>query len=471
MKAPVLALVAASFVCAPLAAARAVPLAAEQTAAQQTDTVLLTLDEALAIARGANPTYLRAENQLGLDAPEARATWLGQILPTVDLTLLSTGYSGRLTRIGEDNFGNPVPNPSAEWSYNSSTNQSVSLTWSVQGASLFTAKRQLDQSRQGRALALSTAGTQLGADVRRQYQDALQQRMLLEVEETLAEARATDLASTERLFELARATQVDVLNAQLQVEQQQLAIQQQRRAHEQALLLLGTTLGDAELPPFRIEDPGFEVFDPTELDEDALVARALRDSPSVLEARSQVEGARLGRHDAGAYKWPSLSANYNLSRFVSTPETDALFDVSYEPDQVQSSFQVQLSVPFLNNYFQNRYNEVQAGVQLDNQRQVLRQQELDSERSVREALINLRNLHESYGLAVRSQDIAARATELAREEYRLGARTFQELQQAVEQEGTARRQVIQARFSFLDAVLALESAVGGPVGPGAGAGG
>jgi outer membrane protein TolC len=164
-----------------------------------------------------------------------------------------------------------------------------------------------------------------------------------------------------------------------------------------------------------------------------------------------------------------LSVSYGLSRFVQTRETDALFDLGYDADQVQSSFQVSLSVPFLNNYFQNRYSEVQAQVQLENQRETLRQQELDVERAVREALINLRNLHESYRLALRSADIAGRATELAREEYRLGARTFQELQQAVEQEGAARRQVIQARFSFLDAVVSLESAVGGRIasdGPG-----
>jgi outer membrane protein TolC len=237
------------------------------------------------------------------------------------------------------------------------------------------------------------------------------------------------------------------------------------------LLQLRTTLGDAGLPPLRLADTPFGVFDPSGLDEAALVERALRESPAVLEVRSQVEGARLGRRDAASYKWPTLSMSYNLIRLVQTRETEALFDLGYDPDQIQSSFQLQLSVPFLNNYFQNRYAEVQASVQLDNQRESLRQRELETERTVREAVINLRNLHESFRLAERAADIAGRATELAREEYRLGARTFQELRQAVEQEGTARRQVIQARFAFLDAALALESAVGGPVTPPTPAGG
>lgn len=434
------------------------------------DTLTLTLEHALDIARGANPAYLQAENELALDGPQARSTWMGQILPQLTVNLLSTAYSGRLTRIGTDPFGNPVPNPQADWFYDSRTSQGLTLNWTVQGADFLTSKRQLDQSRRSRALGVNSAAATLEADVRRQYQDALEQRLLLEVEEGLAEARATDLASAQRLFELARATQVDVLNAQLQVEQQSINIQQQRRAWEQALLQLRATLGDAGLPPVRLEDPGLVVFDATVLDDEALVERALRSSPLLLEARSQVDGARLGRTEAAAYKWPSLSVSYNLSRFVQTRETEALLDLGYDPDQVQSSFQLQLSVPFLNNYFQNRYAEVQATVQLENQRESLRQRELEVERSVREALINLRNLHESYRLAERTRDIAERATELAREEYRLGARTFQELQQTVEQEGSARRQVIQARFAFLDAALALETAVGGPVSPAAGEG-
>ncbi len=445
--------------------AGAVTVALPSSAGAQTpqDTLTLTLDDAIGIARGANPQYLQAENQLDLNGAHTRSVWLGSILPRLTVNLLNTGYGGRLTRIGTDPFGNPVPNPSAEWFYDSRTSQGISLDWTIQGRSLFTQRSQLDQAREGRTLALDAAAATLEADVRRQYHAALEQRVLLDVEEALAEARATDLASAERLFELARATQVDVLNAQLQVEQQNLAIQQQRRAYEQALLQLRTTIGDPELPPLRLADPDIGVFDPASLDEARLLERARRESPALLDARSGVEGARLGREEAASYKWPSISASYNLSRFVQTRETDALFDVGYDPDQVQSSFQLQLSVPFLNNYFQNRYSEAQAEVQLANQRETLRQQELEVERSVREALINLRNLYESYRLALRAQDIAERATQLAREEYRLGARTFQELQQTVEQEGTARRQVIQARFAFLDAVVTLESAIGGPV--------
>ena len=70
---------------------------------------------------------------------------------------------------------------------------------------------------------------------------------------------------------------------------------------------------------------------------------------------------------------------------------------------------------------------------------------------------------ETLGIAERSLAIAREAVELARGEYRLGARTFEQLQQSVKSEADARRQLIQARYGFVDALLDLEAAVGGTV--------
>ena len=47
----------------------------------------------------------------------------------------------------------------------------------------------------------------------------------------------------------------------------------------------------------------------------------------------------------------------------------------------------------------------------------------------------------------------------------MGTRTFEQLQEAVTLEADARRQVIQARYGFVDALLALEEAVGQRLGP------
>jgi outer membrane protein TolC len=63
-------------------------------------------------------------------------------------------------------------------------------------------------------------------------------------------------------------------------------------------------------------------------------------------------------------------------------------------------------------------------------------------------------------LAERSQQIADEALRLARGEYRIGTRTFEELRSSFVSEADIRRQVITSRHSFVDALLSLEEAVG-----------
>lgn len=447
-----------------LTLAVAVPAGAQEPG----DTLVLSLDDALAIAQGANPAVLRAENDLGLNGPETRSTWFGQVLPSVTLDLLSTGYRGNLQRQGFDNLGRPLENPEANWIYTSNTQQGLNLTWNISGLSFLNARDRQAQSNEQRELALLSTQATLGTDVHRQYWDALEQRELLQVELALADARQRDMEAADRLYSLARATRVDVLQAELALEQQRSAIQQQRSAYEQALLTLRTTLGDTDLPPIRPESGSIPVFDPSGLDEDVLVARALGDNPQIVTQEAGVEGARIGVAEATEWKWPSLSVNYSWGQYRQTQETEALFNLGYDPDRVQSSFRIQLGLPFFNNYFQNKTQEAQARVALDNQQESLKETRLQTEQEVRSQLIALRNQRETLRLAERSLEIAAEALRLAREEYRIGSRTFEQLQDAVEQETTARRQVITSRYGFVDALIALEAAVGGPVRPGTG---
>lgn len=446
----------------------AIALSGPAAAQSPADTLDLNLDDALAIARGANPALLRAENELGLNGVHARATWLGQVVPQLTVNLLQTGYSGSLQRQATDFFGQPIENPESSWSYYSNTRQGFSLNWRIQGLSFLDARARQRQTSRGRALALSNADAALRTEVQSEYWTALEQRQLLEVELDLLEGRQRDLEAAERRYSLAQATRVDVLQAEFALEQQRAAIQSQRSAYEQALLTLRTTLGEVDLGAIRPDEPTLPVFAPALLDEATLVARALGENPQVRTAEAGVDGARIGVSEATQWKWPELSIGYNWGQFRQTREAEALFDVGYDDDRMTSSFSVSLSVPFFNNYFQNRYSESQARVALQNEQESLKETRLQAEWEVRSQLIQLRNQHETLRLAERSLAIAEEALRLAREEYRIGTRTFEQLQDAVEQEVGSRRQVITSRFGFVDALIALESAVGGPIQPGAG---
>ncbi|MEJ2538987.1 MAG: TolC family protein [Gemmatimonadota bacterium] len=450
--------------------------AAPGLAAQGTDAVgtpdaegdsaaVITLEDAVAIARSANPTFRQAVAALDLNAVERRATWATEVFPDVGVNLLQTGYGGNLTRRAFDNFGRPIEDPQAEWVYNSSTRQGVSLQWSIQGLSFVHAVRRQQRTNDDRILALRNQGWALEAEVRRRYFNALEQRELLEVESRIREAREVDLESARRLFEIAQRSRVDVLNAELQVAQQQQNIQAQQRTYEQAILSLRSYMGDPEIGPFELAAVEFTVFDPSGLDARELVELALEANPGLQEARASVTGAELGVSEARESWFPTLSVSFDYGRLAQTRRSDAFLDFSPEPNDWQSSFSVFLGVPLFNDYYQDRARIAQAQVELDAQEENLREQRLEVDRQVRTELINLNNEYQSLQLARRSLEIAGEAVRLAREEYRLGTRTFEQLQESVNHQADAARQVIQARYGFVDAWLALEEGMGRRVPP------
>lgn len=432
------------------------PLAAQATPG---DTVVLTLEEAIQRAEGQNPAYRQTLNNLSLNPVETRTTWANQLLPSANLSAFSTNYNGNIRRVAFDNFGNPIDNPESEWSFFSRTSQSLSLNWGIQGADLFNTHDRQQRTNFERELAVRAERSTLGTQVERQYFETLEQRELMRMEEELLAARERDAAFSAELLRLARNGRVEVLNAEFAVEQQRATLQSQRSSYEQAKLALRTQIGETDLGPFRLADEPLPVFDPSSLETERLVRTALAANPTVLQAESSVASQRLGVDEAKNQWWPSLNLGYSLSRTAQALEGDALFDATPNED-LDQNFSITLSFPFFNNYFGNQQAIEQAEVQHDNAQEQLRQTRLQTEQEVRGAILNLRGQYESLRLAERSLEIARESLELAREEYRMGTRTFQDLQSSIDNEASARRSVITARYGFVDALLTLEDAVG-----------
>jgi outer membrane protein len=440
-------------------AAAAVPARAR---AQQGDTLVVGLDQALEIARRNNPAYRRAVNDLDLNAPETQAAWGKEILPRVELNL-ATQFSGNRQTRATDPFGNPVENQDAQYVYFSSTRQGIGLFWQLQGPSLWTRKQRLDAGVTGRMIAEGVASEALRVDLQRRFFDALEQEELLRAVEALAEATRSDREAAQRLFELALKTRVDVLQAELQIEQQQLALREQLGRRDQARLALRTVLGQQDLPPVRPEVTEPPVFDPARLDADALVRGAIDGSAPVRQQESRLRQADISVSQSRGSYWPTLAAGWQLGRYVQGQQSASLFSFGGFGDAPYSQFSVSMSVPFLSDVTGNRLNIARAEVQRENERDALRAARLEAEQAARLALVTLQNKWETLTIAQRSLAIAQEALELAREEYRLGGRTFELLQLTVKSEADSRRQLIQARYGFVDALLDLEAAVGGPV--------
>jgi outer membrane protein len=449
-------------VCAALAAA--LPAFPFGLAAQEPAALRLSLDDALRMAEGSNPAYRRATNDALLNGIEMRTTWLDQLLPTPTLQL-NTAYTGNLQRFGRDDYGNPIEKESADWVYASSTSQYLNLAWDISGPSNFQAHRRQSLVNAGRDLAQATALTAVQVEVRLLYMDALEQRELMESEEELLEGRRVDQGVAERLFSLGVKTPVEVLRAEFEVEQQSLALQRQRAAYQTALLELRAALGTDEGAPIELVSEPLPVFDPASLDTDALLSRARDVNPRLRAADVGVATADVEAAQARGMWWPQISVGLDVyKRAQAFDGGGALFDPALDQG-LESYFFIRMSLPVFSNFFGLQQQRERATVALRNEVETGRETQLDVERAVRIARLTLQNEHESVRIAERSSEIAGEALRLARERYRLGTGTFEELRASAVAEAGARRQLITARHAFVEALLRLEEAVGEPVRP------
>ena len=433
------------------------------SSAQQGDTIVVTFEQALDIARAYNPTYRRTVNELDLNGPETRAAWATGILPTVRFNIFSTGYAGNLTRRATDFFGNPIANPQSDFVYTSDTQQGLELAWQLRGPSIWNRIRRIRVDNGGRYLAEGLAGEALRVRLRRSYFAALEQEELLRVERAVVDAALSDLMSAQRLFGLGLKTRVDLLEAELHIRQQELVVRQRAGLRHRTLLEVREVLGQSDLPVVLLAAAELPLFDPATLDAEALIARAMAGSASVRNVAASVRSSDLAVKESRGSYWPTLNVSLSVGRFVQGPQAESLFQLGGFGNELFSQFRVRLSLPFFDDVFGNRLAITRAEVERENQRDALRQVRLEVQRAALAGLMTLRDRWESVQIAERSVAIAAEALALAREEYRLGGRTFDQLQPSIRRQAESRRRLIQERYGFVAALVDLEWAVGGPV--------
>ena len=429
-------------------------------AAGQGGTVL-TLEEALRRAGETNPAYRRALNDLDLSAPERLQAW-GAYLPEFSISA-GTGLNLNRQLIATDPFGNPIENPITEWRTSSSTSQSVRgsislFEWGARSEGL-TAQRARAQARE--ATVLSRYRT-LRAGVVRAYRSAQNQQALLEVEEELLGSRLLDLETTRRRFELAGASRVDVLTAELNVQLQEQRIQQARGRLQQTLLSLRTAIGDPAMRDLQVTETLPEAFDPTGLDAGELVSGALASNPSLMEQEASLAVSRAQTRSVRASRWPSLGLSFSASQSTFGEDWAGAFDPF--PNRSRSggaSFGI--SIPLFPR-FDTRSRVTQAEVSLANAEQTVIEARLQLEERVRGQLIAVQTAHQSYLISLRSQEIAQERLRLAREQFSLGFRSFTELQQDIDAAAQAQREVVSQLFALLEAQVNLEETVGEGVG-------
>ena len=98
---------------------------------------------------------------------------------------------------------------------------------------------------------------------------------------------------------------------------------------------------------------------------------------------------------------------------------------------------------------------------LRNSQETLKERQLEVERQVRDRIIQLESAYQTVILNRAALTLAEERLRLAREEYSLGSRSYEELQIAVAQRDTADRDLLNSQYQFVLSRINLEEALGG----------
>jgi outer membrane protein len=411
------------------------------------------------VALERNPTYLQQLNAVERAAHSERSS-MGALLPSLSA---SVGFGGRTSRTltAFDEFNQPRERPEFGIDTGSSASQGLNG-----GLTLF----DLQQIRNWGAARAATVAQEAGVAyqgsvVRRQvgdaYYGAVQRARLLEVEERQLEMARENLEAIRRLLRVAAKQPTDVLGAELDLTQAELAVRQARGEAEKAMLSLREVMGVPMTTAFRLTDGFPEVFDPATLPPAALMERAARHNPELLREIRNVEAADRSLSAVRAARFPSLSGSYNYGRSASMSDYDAIGE--FDLPNWSWGFGISVDIPLFNR-FQTSAQIGQAEVGAENARESLRQTRLQLEREVLSARIDLDNAYAGVQVAERSVEIARERLAQGQELYRQGTLDYTALQQMINAVANAERGLVNARARFATALLALEEKLGGPVG-------
>jgi outer membrane protein TolC len=421
---------------------------------------VLSLQDARQIARQNSPTYLQSLNDAGPTAMGVRQAW-SAFLPDLRATLASFSGASSTTTIGQGNFGETVE-AEERTVKSSSAGQGINMSLTLfDGGATFRrlAAARAEVRRTDATIDLRVS--ELDADVTTAFYNARQAAMLVEVEINTLQTARDHLERNQELFRIAAVDQVSLIGSERGVITAQQSLRRQEAEAEKQRLALAVTLGIDVAIPFEVAAETPDVFDPAGIEADALVLRAVTVSPTVLQSIAAAEAADQQVSAAKGSRWPVISSNFGWSRSARATGFGAIGD--FNPNDGRGwNFSLSASIPLFDR-FQNSGTIATAQAQSEDADLALRAARLQAEQTVRSGLVDLGRNYQEYLDAERLAELTTLQVELAEEQFRLGALDFLRFQQIVDDDAQAQRQVVQSRFAFVNARIAIERALGAPI--------
>ena len=279
------------------AALAAAPLAAQQAADQ------LTLEDAIALAKGSNPGFLSAQNDQAAASWQVREAY-AQFLPSVTASLTGAWQEAGAQRVGTIVFDDQI----TDWYF---SQYGINLGVTIDGNTIFAVPNARANSRATQA-RISAAEFNLESQVAFQYMAVLRFRDGLEVAERQLERAQQNLEIVQTRVATGAAAGTEGTQAEVELGRAEVAVIQAERDLRQARLVLSEQVG-VVVDETTVLSSEFEVFEP-EFDVEQLMGMALDAHPSLVAMRAQESSARAAARQASTSQYlPSLRLNARFS--------------------------------------------------------------------------------------------------------------------------------------------------------------
>jgi len=422
----------------------------------------LTLEEALRRAEINNPRYQQAVNDLTLNRLDRSDAWLS-LLPTPQVTVLSTGMSWNLQTVAQNIFGEFEENPDRRMIRSSSSAQRF-------GGSLVFDFRQVlnlrvqDMQAIMRAVTATAEHRMLHAEVTSAFLAAQERAGQLALEDELVRRAQQALELTQRLSVIGRRGRLDVLSAEIDLADREAQREGLRSDLHAAHLALRHAMGSPDHEHVELVLIPLQQLDLVAFDEEALVAEALVRSARLGQAIIQQEIAQRGM-TSQRFRWlPTLSVFANTARHTFQRDGGGAFFQPNPGGEWSRNIGFQINLPDLGQGLRIRNDMERSRVQFRHQAEAVRQVQLDVEKEVRGILRELRQGQRSLALQERRANLAETRLALQLEAYGLGRGSFLELQNARDQAAAAKRTTLQTSYALERTRLGLERILGRPFG-------
>jgi len=407
-------------------------------------TGVMTLDDCIDAALAKNPTFNKSRENLRAVMGDILMAW-GNYIPT-----LNASYG-----MGQNNSTTSYVDPSGvlrtAGGISKSSYGSLYASFTVfDAASKYFEMKNARYLRHERRDQLGAAELQLVDQVRRAYFTALRQQQLLLAASNRAESLRDQLRLAEAKFSVGSVTKLDVLQAQVDLKDQELVIIETENDLKNAKMELNRLMGAALERDFEMADEF--AIQKVELDLGRLVEETLENHPEVTSLRYQVKQLKNNLWMGRLAYLPTIRTSLSYSR-----REDGLEIIPNLNKSRGLSFNIGWNIwdSFVR-FRRNRYFQVQ----MNNLQYDLAAMQLDIERDVRQYYQDLLRLHQR-NLALReNKALRQQSLELEQERYRLGAASILELRQAQVDFAQSEIDYINSVYDFHSTLSSLSQSTG-----------